>query len=134
MNGTTVSVVFFLDNNEIEESVNINNCCEKNEDGSYKGTFDGTECIFNDIDSFAQVLYDGFMQTIGDYYNFKLIYDPSVISKNISKLQNLNIPSTTIAIGNLIIPIEKINGIKVEPVYFPDEIPEENMVTVQELD
>lgn len=115
MNGTKVKITFYTGNFPIEEIIDLNDTCEKVEgEDAYIETFekDDIQVKFTCIEQFAEVVYQGIMTTIEQYYN------------------HTDKEDSTLAFGSVIVPVAKIDAIRVEPI-IEEDIPEENFVTVE---
>lgn len=116
MDGTKVKITFYTESHEIEEIIDLAETCEKVDgEDAYIEQFDDVQVKFTNIEQFAQVIYQGIMTTIDQYYNHE------------------GRDSSTLAFGTLLIPVSKVNAVRVEPIY-ATEIPEENFVTVEEME
>lgn len=116
MNGTEVKITFYIGDHTLEEIISLTDTCEKVEgEDAYIEKFDDVEVKFTQVEQFAQVIYQGIMTTIEQYYNHE------------------GRDSTVLAFGSLLVPVAKVDGVRVEPI-FKNEIPEENFVTVEEVD
>lgn len=116
MNGTEVKITFYTGSHELVEVISLEDTCEKVEgEDAYVENFDEVQVKFTCVEQFAQVVYQGIMTTIEQYYNHE------------------GRDSTTLAFGTLLIPVAKVDGVRVEPIY-KNEIPEENFVTVEEME
>lgn len=117
MNGTKVKITFYTQGGHIlEEDIDLEETCTKVEgEDAYIETFDDVQVKFTCIEQFAQVVYQGVMTTIEQYYNHE------------------GRDSTTLAFGSLLVPVAKIDAVKVDPI-FTNDIPEENFVTVEEVE
>ena len=113
MNGTKVKITFYTGNHTLEEVIDLTETCEKVKgEDAYIETFDEVQVKFTCVEQFAQVVYQGIMTTIEQFYNHE------------------GRDSTTLAFGSLLVPVSKLDAVRVEPI-FVDEIPEENFVTVE---
>ena len=120
MDGTKIKITFYFDSGtKASTIVQIGDLCTEDEDGNYVGNFEDQKVVFRSIEAFALVIRSGISSTINSYYD----KDPDTE----------DIVENILEFGEMIVPISKISGVKVQSI-FEDEIPEENYVTVEELE
>ncbi len=119
MNGSKLKITFYLiSGTKVSTFVDINDLCDKNEDGSYTTTTDDDTSInFKSIESFAVIIRSGISSTLNQWYSNDKPDDMEPIME----------------FGDIVVPIEMISAARVSPV-IENEIPEENYVTVEELE
>lgn len=117
---------FYLKNGRTVKSVSdLSEFCDIDEDGnySYKMVLNDEEkdIKFTNVESFIEVLQVGIQDTLDRYYETKM---------NGGTITNEKI-DTVFSFGDIIVPIESIDAIKLTPVE-EFEISEENLIEVEE--